>query len=251
MSYTLDFVDQTKTHIQFEYNELISVSTKKVVVSTSGPLVAMAVAGSVLYSLKIGDEKWIEVDDSYYDDAIFHRGKFYVVDVSGRTVSVCGSDLRALEIVPRLQFCGYGSPCMKLVESNGELFLIDKFCKLEEEVRYDQEVGDFNTDEAVHLKIYKLNEEKREWARVNDLDDHVFFVGDDCSYSISARDYPGLEPNCVYFYDYSFHDVNEDEEKLGEFCADTGVYCLDEESYGPLANYPDQWPPFLASPNLA
>lgn len=82
-------------------------------------------------------------------------------------------------------------------------------------------------DNLVQLKVYKLVEAHKHWEWVNDLDDQVFFVGDqDCSYSISACDFLGLKGNCIYFSEVMFCGSNEEEESLGEFCDDTVVYEL-------------------------
>ncbi|XP_031287390.1 putative F-box protein At1g65770 isoform X2 [Pistacia vera] len=55
-------------------------------------------------------------------------------------------------------------------------------------------------NQQFEFKVYKFDEEKREWVEVMDgLDDSVFFVGDDDSFSLSAKEFPGCKGNCVYF----------------------------------------------------
>ncbi|KAI4314421.1 hypothetical protein L6164_027333 [Bauhinia variegata] len=47
--------------------------------------------------------------------------------------------------------------------------------------------------------VYKLNEEEQNWVPMNSLDDRVLFVGNGCSFSIFAQDFPGCKRNCTYY----------------------------------------------------
>ncbi|XP_031286483.1 uncharacterized protein LOC116145194 [Pistacia vera] len=50
-----------------------------------------------------------------------------------------------------------------------------------------------------HL-VYKLDEEMCEWVEVEDgLEDRVFFLGDDCSFSLSAKEFSGCKGKSIYF----------------------------------------------------
>ncbi|XP_031288097.1 F-box protein At2g17036-like [Pistacia vera] len=54
--------------------------------------------------------------------------------------------------------------------------------------------------ERHRFKVYKLDEEMCEWVEVEDgLEDRVFFLGDDCSFSLSAKEFSGCKGNSVYF----------------------------------------------------
>ncbi|XP_059640547.1 F-box protein At2g17036-like [Cornus florida] len=250
--YNLEFVDLSKKKIEMDWEESKLIRTKKVVVSSNPwtsdgvDYAVIAIQKGKLWFLKFGDEKWSAVDDpkqSHFDDCVYHKGKFYAVDHRGRTV-VIGSDLRA-EIAASLPQHG-GGHYKHLVESCGDLFLVDKHLDTEEQVWYDDD-EDEDSNLPIHLKIYKLNEEKKEWEWVKTLGDRVFFVGDDCSYCVSTQDFSGLRRDCIYFCDHMFLDVNEEDENLVKICGDTGVYSLDDCMCGALATFPELsqifWPP--------
>lgn len=102
----------------------------------------------------------------------------------------------------------------------------------------------------VKMLIYKLNEEKREWVEVVDLPDHVFFfIGDQvCSYALSSQAFPGMRGRCVYFQENMFTQFNKAEKSLGRIGGDTGVYQLDDLTFGPLAWFRSRWAIFWPPP---
>ncbi|KAF7150645.1 hypothetical protein RHSIM_Rhsim02G0106100 [Rhododendron simsii] len=165
---------------------------------------------------KLGDEKWTPVsDESKYHDVVYHGGRFYAVDYQGGAV-VIGSDLKAKQAAPPLPGSGRGprdGQIKSLVESgDGQLYLVDKNQGLISKVQ---------------LRVYKLDETKKVWERVYRLNDQVFFVGDDCSYSVFARDFPALKGNCVYF-PVKCYNVHGEED------ACDGVQDLESGACGPV-----------------
>ncbi|XP_049381406.1 probable F-box protein At1g65740 [Solanum stenotomum] len=50
------------------------------------------------------------------------------------------------------------------------------------------------------IKIYRLDEEQHEWIAVHTLGDRIFFVGDDCCFSVSSSDFGDqCRGNCIYY----------------------------------------------------
>lgn len=143
-------------------------------------------------------EKWMLVDDKnfYYDDVIVFKGQFYVTDKWGTISWVDTSSLKLIQFSPPL--CGFGNR-KHLVESNGSLYVVDRFCG-EGEPRRRNYVGRL---EAVveHFKVYKLDEEWGTWVDVKDLRDRAFVLGNSCSFSVAAKDLIGYQGNCIYFID--------------------------------------------------
>ncbi|KAA8547562.1 hypothetical protein F0562_003991 [Nyssa sinensis] len=258
-AYSLKFVDLSKK-IETSFGELKSILVKKVVISSNpwtsdaDNYAVMAIHGGKLGFIKVGGKKWSAIDDpkqSHYDDVVYHKGHFYAVDHRGRVV-VIDSDLKTKEIARPTP--GFGCGQFKyLVKACGDLFLIDKYMDAEQDVSDDEFIDDYifeevNPDVPVHLKAFKLNEEEGKWEWVETLGDWVFFVGDDCSYSVSARGFSGLKGDRIYFSDDTFTRENEQDRYLGEFCVDTSIYILEDPSCGPLASFPDHSQIFWSCP---
>jgi hypothetical protein len=51
----------------------------------------------------------------------------------------------------------------------------------------------------VDIKVYKVNEESGRWEVVKNLGYVAFVLGKDSNFSLSAKDYHGIEGNCIYF----------------------------------------------------
>ncbi|KAK2988252.1 hypothetical protein RJ640_028636 [Escallonia rubra] len=223
--FSLEFVETSKKNVGRKFEELKSILVKKAVVSSSPWTVSgddyaiMAIHAGKLVFIKLGDEKWTLFDDpKQCDDIVYHKGCFYAVDYKGRTV-VIGADLKAKEIAAPMPGRG-GGQFKHLVKSGGDLYLVDKYMDPEHQMCFNEFLGDFSFEEInpevqVHVKVFKLNEKEKEWEWVDSLGGDVFFVGDDCSYSVSARDFDGLKGDCVYFCDDEFQS-----DDLGELCTD-------------------------------
>ncbi|KAH7865732.1 hypothetical protein Vadar_010442 [Vaccinium darrowii] len=184
-------------------------------------------------------------EQAVMQEFIYHKRKFYAVDCKGRCV-VIGFDFKANEAA-----FSKGNEWLKLVTLltlGDDLYLVvekldgkrvDKF----NEVANCSSVEDGLVHYTVTIQVmfYKLNEANKEWENVVDLTDRVFFVGDVCSYSISTQDFPGLRGKCVYFPENMFTTSIEENKKMGKFWGVTGVYNLEDGSFGPLALFPFHW----------
>ncbi|KAJ4841614.1 hypothetical protein Tsubulata_004904 [Turnera subulata] len=212
--------------------------------------------GGKLGYWKYGDKEWTLLDDTNfeYDDIIAYKEQFYVVDRWG-TVSWIDSALKVVQYSPSLYGCGGKK---NLVESCGDLYVVDRYLdgrvKAVEDYENVVAAGRNNPygasryrktfPKAFDFRVYRLDEDWG-WVDVKSLGDRVFFLGNDCSFSVSSRDFYGGKGNCIYFTD----DDNFTGARLSD--ASIGVFQLGEgiiEKPATLPEYCDIfWPPPLTS----
>jgi hypothetical protein len=212
-------------------------------------LLTIHVSGK-LAMFKSVEKRWTIIHDmpSPYDDVILFKGRFYAVDGTGRTVVVGLNSNPSLAANPV-----YGGDKKYLVESNGELLVVDMYLSTDqEEVDWDgdEEVSQVQLDgclyeRTVKFKVYKVDEGGQRLVQMKSLGDRVLFLGDDCTFSALASDLSGCKGNCIYFTDNFFYTSGEEE---GTFKGrDIGVFDLDNGSIAPLSDYPESsklfWPP--------
>ncbi|CAK7355577.1 unnamed protein product [Dovyalis caffra] len=207
---------------------------------------------------KYGDEEWTLLDDNNfeYDDIVVYKDQFYVVDRRG-TVSWIDSSLNVIQYSPPLYGCGEKK---NLVESCGDLYVVDTYLDGERRTWKDYEdVMDDNNNfrgrrrtrkqtrpnKAVDFRVYRLDEEWATWVDLKSLDDRVFVLGMDCSFSISCRDFNGGKGNCIYF-------IDGDDFVVRELSAGRiHVFQLEDRSIEQLAVIPEFsdifWPPNIGS----
>lgn len=216
-------------------------------------LLTIHVSGK-LAVFKSGDKKWTIIQDmpSPYDDVIVYKGKFYAVDNTGRTVVVGLSTELSLIANPV-----FGGDKKYLVESSGELLLVDMYLSIdtgEGSLSFGEEflehLAQYMSERTVRFKVFKLDEEVQSWIEVRSLGDRVLFLGDDSTFSASASDLSGCKGNCIFFVDNFFYSRDEyptggDDGVLAG--RDIGVFDLESGCIGPLGNYPEHakmfWPP--------
>ncbi|PWA78450.1 F-box domain, cyclin-like protein [Artemisia annua] len=219
-------------------------------------LLTIHVSGK-LALLKYGDKKWNIINDmpSPYDDVIFYDKGFYAVDSTGRTVVVDVEEL-SLRVVAGSVF---GGDKKFLVESLGELFMVDKYLSVgpDNDYEYDDENYEFYEDfdcfmseRTVKLEVYKMDREGEKWVAVKDLGDRMLFLGDNCGFSASAKDFPGCKGNCVFFTGQSREDDGAMKSR------GVSVFDLETGNIGAIPNNSGYsqlfWPPpAWLHPNLA
>ncbi|KVH88005.1 F-box domain, cyclin-like protein [Cynara cardunculus var. scolymus] len=231
----------------------VTLYMEKVAFCSSGVdgfvLLTIHVSGK-LALLKYGERKWHIINDlpSPYDDVIFYKGEFYAVDSTGRTVIVVlDSDTTLLKVVANSVF---GGDKKFLVESLGELFMVDKYLSVgpENDFDYDDENYEFYEDfdcfmseRTVKLEVYRLDREEQKWDEVKSLGDRMLFLGDNCGFSASASDFPGCRGNCVFFTGQSREDDGLMKSR------GVGVFDLESGCIGPISNDSGYsqlfWPP--------
>ena len=194
----LNILDHRLTHVCNSYfihsnDESINIPIRKVVVAKNffekGDFVVLGLkfSGNLLI-WRFGDECWTEIAASgrCFDDIISFKGKFYATaDRKGRLVMI-DSNLKPIDLVSRLMY-GNGSST-SLVECDGNLYLVDR----------DLENG------GSGFGVFKLDDKGRFWDYELNLNDCVFFLGDDANFSLSMNHYNGCVRNVIYFKDDEF-----------------------------------------------
>ncbi|KAL1204484.1 putative F-box protein [Cardamine amara subsp. amara] len=154
-----------------------------------------AVIAGVLGDLMIYkscDKRWTKIEGRFqsYRDMVSFRGKFYVVDTSGRGhVFVIEPSLEISEI----QAVTQSLECFheRLVVSGGELLLVQRITP-----------GKFG-HEYMHTwcRLFRLEDKEgqRRWVQISDLEDRVLFLGIDWNLCYSAEELLGMKGNCVVF----------------------------------------------------
>jgi len=215
-------------------------------------LLTIHVSGK-LAIFKFGERKWTIVEDfsSPYDDVILFEQNFYAVDNTGRTV-VVNVDEPSL-IVNLVAHSVYGGDKKALVESNGELLLVDTFLSVgpEDDLGFDEgfefyeEFDCYMSERTVRFKVFRLDRSEQKWVEVDSLGERMLFLGDNCTFSASACDFSGCKGNCILFTDHYFYSNREEDGAMKG--RGVGVFDLESGIIGSLANYPDYskmfWPP--------
>ncbi|XP_050220078.1 putative F-box protein At1g65770 [Mercurialis annua] len=213
-----------------------------------------------------GDESWTLLDDANfnYDDILFFKGEYYVVDRNG-TVFLVDSSLNLIQYSHPL--CLFGNK-KNLVESCGDLYAVDRYLDGERRIwRRNEDANVINQEgsnnrelffnllinypkcraKTVDFKVYKLDLALRRWVNVRSLDDRIFLVSNQISFSVSAREFNVCEGNCIYYTDPN------DEDFGGESSGyDARVFKLKDHSIvqgtSSLGCSPIIQPPFQVGP---
>ena len=179
----------------------------------------MIVAAGVLWHLKLGHDRWTAIEDRIsqlsYDDVIVYKGKFCAVDECGRTVLI-DSSLKISEIAPVNSIVG-GDKKNLVVSNGGELLLVNTY--LNREHAY---YGWRKTFKVHKFRVFKLKLDQKRWVEVESLNDQILFLGEDCSFSVSAHNFGGCRGNCIIYTDPCFN-----------------VFNLDDGSVSPVTQHPE------------
>lgn len=180
-----------------------------------------------------GNKKLMIIDDipSPCDDLVFFNGDFYAVDKTGRTVVVAIGSPPVLSLVADSVF---GGGKKSLVESNGELLMVDTY--------FDVVVHGI-MGKAVSFKVFKLDQIRHVWVEVDNLGDRILFLGEKSSFSAAASEFCGCAGNCIYYTNsFFFPRYQEDDAYTG-----IGIFNLENGNTSPLSSFPDYakviWPP--------
>jgi hypothetical protein len=203
-------------------------------------LLAIHMSGK-LAVFRSSDEQWMmmpEKPPKPYTDVCVFNGRSIAVDSTGRTVAVT-PDL-CLDLVAEAVF---GGGEKLLVESDGELLLVDKYLKPTSRYNWFY-AGEghykYATKTAVaRFVVFRLDEKEKKWVELTNLGDMVLILGDDCAFSALASDLCIGNGNCVIFTDDMYRHVKSIELEIS-------VFCLDKQQILPLSDLPCSnlfWPP--------
>jgi hypothetical protein len=130
-----------------------------------------------------------------------------------------------------------------LVESDGELLLVDKYLNFVAHYTFDfadRGVYSIELDSAVRFVVFRLDENEKKWVELTSLGGKVLFLGEDCAFSVFASDLCMGNGNCIIFRDnvYHYHHLP---------WTGIDVFCLDNNRISPLSDLPCYsnlfWPP--------
>ncbi|MCH92769.1 F-box protein [Trifolium medium] len=162
-------------------------------------------------------------------DICLFKGQPYAVDDSGRTIRV-GPDNSSVQLVAEPLVDGGGLRKL-LVESEGDLLLADI---------HDRLYIDFPCHDPIRIDLFKLNEKEKKWVKLTNLGDRVLFLGECCSFTVSASDLCGSKGNCVILLDNLI-------ESWTKMRPETCILHLDEGRLSLLSDDPEYsnlfWPP--------
>ncbi|KDP29430.1 hypothetical protein JCGZ_18351 [Jatropha curcas] len=172
---------------------------------------------------RIGDSSWTALGNQFvipFHDIIYSskRQLFYAITVIG---NVQAWDLRdpSLPISKVIKYT-YMHPslehpeeisrveyerCRYLVElPEGDFLIVIRYqSSIQEDgsLFYPEsmDIRSSSSCKTIWFDLRKLDVEKQTLEPVNHLGDDVLFLGANESFCLSARDYPGLRPNCIYF----------------------------------------------------
>jgi len=258
-------IDLGREFVIGNFNEYSSLYMEKVVVLDAdmwggkdrcSVLLTIHISGKIAF-FRGGDERWTIVPEmpSPFDDVCVFKGRPVAVDGTGRTVAL-RPDL-SLDLVAEPVF---GGDKKFLVESDGELLLVDKYLScfrdgnfldhtnvpygdvnvVNFDVDDDGEIFRIGSERAVRFDVFRLDEKEKKWVEVRYLGDRVLFLGEECAFSASASDLCIGNGNCVIFRDYVLNDFHSTD-------VGNSVFHLDQRRISPLSDFPSYsklfWPP--------
>ncbi|KAJ4829676.1 hypothetical protein Tsubulata_047994 [Turnera subulata] len=199
---------------------------------------------SVAYC-KIGDRAWTDIaaatlppeETNDYYDAVFHKGKFYVLRRNGGLcvcdISVSPPTMAKLvdRLPPPIQHLQVKSIWYKfyLVEAGGDLLLVYRWCNR----GCTLGPGD-RKFEVIRLSLDSV----WKWNYVQDLGEYALFVGQGQPFALSELEAPDqVKGNCIYFLD----DWGTSGNSYFQDC-EKGVFSLCTGDFEYFGNYslPDQ-----------
>lgn len=212
-AYTLQYVNPSEPNQNDEYRY-----ARKVVLSAgveNDEYVVMAIDNSnKLWYTKSGDEKWTMLRDynacfSFYD-VVNYKGQFHGIDGWGGTWAF-DSEFESTKVTYNMYYSAFKRHLVEL--ENGELFLV-------EEMRDKDNINagwgfPITTvrKPAVDIMISAIDKKEREWVETKAVNDWIIVVGDDCSFSVSTKEFEGCKGSRVFFADrYIF--IRTEEEKM-------------------------------------
>ncbi|XP_077215526.1 putative F-box protein At4g22165 [Tasmannia lanceolata] len=208
-------------------------------ISTSDYIVATFVTAALRFSFyKSGDEGWTTLLNTTWGpfrDAIYYEGNFYCITNWGYVV-VCDFTSNGLP-----KFREVSSP----IEGGGDVeYIMESSGELLKVFRHYEIPSNLNIIRTSCFEVFQLDKKTGNWTEVESLGDQALFVGLNCSASLSARDFPHLKGNCIYFTD----DFNDGYEQG----IDNGIYNLDDDSIKPFYPNSSSWitNPIWLLPNL-
>ncbi|KAL3507215.1 hypothetical protein ACH5RR_032599 [Cinchona calisaya] len=110
--------------------------------------------------------------------------------------------------------------------SHGEILLVERCIGQFVPVRELFHVTISQSYFTAKFYVHRMNFDKPEWIRLENIGDRLIFVGVNQSVSFSAKDFPGCEKNSIYFTDDYWEKIDENPLYGGH---DMGFFNLEDE----------------------
>lgn len=125
----------------------------------------------------------------------------------------------------------------QLIKSADKLLLVEMYIKRGYDLYEEKE-------DKIWFEISKLDEKRNNWEQVEDLEDHVLFLDNYCSFSCLATEIPGFRANSIVFLDmWGTSDNLQVQERILVFeFSEHGIRSLiDKHEYVQLFGTPPGW----------
>lgn len=187
------------------------------------------------------DSKWVQIggnSNNYYSDVIFYKDKFFATnsewvefwdigDSSPVKLSVLGPFVTYASLAT---LAGWNFLHQYLVESFGDLFLIDRYVdRYKSEMSIDRNVNCSRPvmSKTLLFRVFRFSSSSKVFEEVQSLDDRVLFWGTNQSKCVSPRSNPRFEGNLIYFTEDNWtRELNADD---GDY--DLGVFNMENKSF--------------------
>ncbi|CAL8164021.1 unnamed protein product [Prunus armeniaca] len=182
--------------------------------------------GKQIAHFKSGDDAWTSIDQLIgFDDVIYNKGQFLGVSLGGSVFSMNVSRDQTTE--PHVSLLVPMDPDTDnksyLVQSSkGDLLLVRKFKR----VKYCKQFM-----KSLNFKFFKFESahgERPQWVEIESIGNEALFLGTNQSICVSALDFPGCQPNSLYFTD----DCVDVEYHKPKGPHDMGTFDLEKRSMG-------------------
>jgi len=159
--------------------------------------------GQIVFA-RLGDEKWTRLPSHrYFQDCIYKDGLLYAATSFGEIVAfdLSGPVVTKKIIMDRVKNFS-GRERFYIVQAPwGDLLQVRRpEVWIKKEADGHQHQATFE-NKIKWMEIYKVCGVTRKLEQINNLGDHVLFLGSNQSLCCRAKEYPQLKPNHVYFTD--------------------------------------------------
>ncbi|PON37727.1 hypothetical protein TorRG33x02_346790, partial [Trema orientale] len=164
------------------------------------------------------DKTWKKIADGLlgFEDMVYYKNQLYAIDSSSkfRSIDLCNGTINW--VAPELHFPP--APSRYLVESCGELLLVERYIEFRGPNALEQETTAFT--------VLKFDLDRANWIEIESLGTVALFVGDNSAISVVASNFNRCPANCIYFT----HDEVAIPSRTDKFF-DLGVYSLESKCF--------------------
>ncbi|CAL4959728.1 unnamed protein product [Urochloa decumbens] len=182
---------------------------------------------------RVGSNKWHWITTSFwesqYSDCIYHDGAFYAMNLLGgiHRYTIEGScATRDIIFKDTLPYMAYNMYIART--SSGDFLQMWR-------ITTDSSKDSLETH-TTDLEIFKVDLDKQQTVDIDTLNGDSLFIGHNYSCCISTKDYPGLQPNHVYFTDDDEYSLMDEQD----FRRDVGIYSFENKSATEVVT-PEPW----------